>query len=204
MDFCWDVAKCVLDGVDFLHTTMNLVHTDIKLENILLTDLECDGNMPSSYGVKLCDFGGATYDNERKGRVVNTRQYRAPEVILDLGWSTPSDIWSVGCVLAEVSSGELLFATHGNTEHLAIVERRVGPFPRHMVDRSPLRRNFTQSGAVDLQRLSRKERRYVEGRGRLEEEFVGEWGSLVRGVLQIDPGRRWKAGECLKRFFEFN
>ena len=51
---------------------------------------------------------------------------------------------------------------------------------------------------------SMQERRYVEGRGRLEEEFVGEWGSLVRGVLQIDPGRRWKAGECLKRFFEFN
>jgi serine/threonine protein kinase len=42
------------------------------------------------------DFGGATYDNKKKSSVVNTRQYRAPEVILGTGWSMPSDLWSVG------------------------------------------------------------------------------------------------------------
>ena len=53
----------------------------------------------------MIDFGGATYDNDpRKSTVVNTRQYRGPEVILEIGWSFPSDVWSAGCIIAEVSS----------------------------------------------------------------------------------------------------
>ena len=53
----------------------------------------------------VIDFGGATYGNDKsKSRIVNTRQYRGPEVTLELGWSFPSDMWSAGCILAEVSS----------------------------------------------------------------------------------------------------
>jgi serine/threonine protein kinase len=49
--------------------------------------------VPVSTRIKLIDFGGATYDDEKKSSVVNTRQYRAPEVILGIGWSFPSDLW---------------------------------------------------------------------------------------------------------------
>lgn len=59
----------------------------------------------------MIDFGGATYDDESKSSIINTRQYRSPEVILGLGWSYPSDIWSAGCIIAELYLGELLFAT---------------------------------------------------------------------------------------------
>lgn len=60
----------------------------------------------------VIDFGGATYDNDpSKSRIVNTRQYRSPEVTLELGWSFPSDVWSAGCIIAEVYSGDLLFDT---------------------------------------------------------------------------------------------
>jgi serine/threonine protein kinase len=59
----------------------------------------------------VIDFGGATYDHESKSSIINTRQYRSPEVILGLGWSYPSDIWSAGCIIAELYLGELLFAT---------------------------------------------------------------------------------------------
>jgi dual-specificity kinase/CDC-like kinase len=59
----------------------------------------------------VIDFGGATYDDEYKSTVINTRQYRGPEVILETGWSFPSDMWSAGCLIAEIYSGELLFAT---------------------------------------------------------------------------------------------
>ena len=37
------------------------------------------------------------------------KKYRAPEVILGLGWSFPSDLWSAGCIIAELYTGELLF-----------------------------------------------------------------------------------------------
>ena len=85
--------------------------------------------VPSSLRIKIIDFGGATYDNEHKSSLINTRQYRAPEVILALGWSMPSDLWSAGCIISELATGELLFGTHDNAEHLALMEKTVGALP---------------------------------------------------------------------------
>lgn len=48
--------------------------------------------------VRLIDFGSATFDNEHHSTIVSTRHYRAPEVILELGWSQPCDVWSIGYV----------------------------------------------------------------------------------------------------------
>lgn len=59
----------------------------------------------------VIDFGGATFENQHKSSIINTRQYRAPEVVLDCGWDVSSDMWSVGCILMEMYTGELLFGT---------------------------------------------------------------------------------------------
>lgn len=53
---------------------------------------------------------------------MSTRHYRAPEIILGLGWSFPCDIWSIGCILVEFFTGDALFQTHDNLEHLAMME----------------------------------------------------------------------------------
>jgi serine/threonine protein kinase len=118
-------ADQLLQAVAFLHG-MRLIHTDLKLENVLLvsrepfaltskpTSVRRTGERvlaPASTALKLIDFGGATFDWEHKSSLINTRQYRAPEVILGLGWSMPSDVWSAGCILMELYTGELLFQT---------------------------------------------------------------------------------------------
>lgn len=94
-----DFAKQLLETLEFLHS-FGLIHTDLKPENILLVngrEVTYKGHtIPESTRIKVIDFGGATYDNEKKSSVVNTRQYRAPEVILGVGWSMPSDLWSIG------------------------------------------------------------------------------------------------------------
>jgi serine/threonine protein kinase len=59
----------------------------------------------------VIDFGGATFEHQRKSSIIQTRQYRAPEVILNTGWDAASDMWSVGCILMEMYTGELLFQT---------------------------------------------------------------------------------------------
>lgn len=112
-------------AVAFLHA-MGLVHTDLKLENVLLVSRAklqpstketsarngAASLVPQSTEIKLIDFGGATYVHEsKKTSLINTRQYRSPEVILGMEWSTPSDIWSIGCMLMELYTGELLFPT---------------------------------------------------------------------------------------------
>ena len=97
--------------------------------------------------IKIIDFGGATYEKEHHTAIINTRQYRAPEVILSkdramlslIGcqkWDMKSDIWSMACILAELYTGEMFFSTHENLEHLAMMEKAFGPLPRHMADKS--------------------------------------------------------------------
>lgn len=74
--------------------------------------------------IKLIDFGGATYANERHTDIIATRQYRAPEVILENNsWNEKSDIWSMACILAEIYTGELFYDTDENLEHLAMIEK---------------------------------------------------------------------------------
>ena len=94
-----DFAKQLLETLEFLHS-FRLIHTDLKPENILLLngrEVNYKGRkIPECTRIKVIDFGGATYDNGKKSSIVNTRQYRAPEVILGTGWSMPSDLWSVG------------------------------------------------------------------------------------------------------------
>lgn len=122
---------------------LNLIHTDLKPENILLVantyqTFTYHRHVPSSStqiqriakqrrvlldtDIRLIDFGSATFDDEYHSSVVSTRHYRAPEIILNLGWSFPCDIWSIGCILVEFFTGDALFQTHDNLEHLAMME----------------------------------------------------------------------------------
>ncbi len=86
--------------------------------------------------VRLIDFGSATFDWEHHSKVVSTRHYRAPEVILELGWAQPCDVWSVGCIMFELYLGFTLFQTHDNREHLAMMEKILGIIPERLSRRS--------------------------------------------------------------------
>ncbi|KAI3645779.1 hypothetical protein MP228_008707 [Amoeboaphelidium protococcarum] len=86
--------------------------------------------------IKLIDFGSAIYDHDRHSTTVQTRHYRAPEVILKLGWSFPCDIWSIGCILGEMLCGEAMFQTHDDLEHLKIMEILLGPLDGKLVCQS--------------------------------------------------------------------
>ena len=64
----------------------------------------------------------ATWDHEHHSSLINTRQYRAPEVmILNREWDQKSDLWGIACVIIEIYSGRLLFDTHSTYEHLAMI-----------------------------------------------------------------------------------
>ena len=140
LGFDWRCASSVLHD-------LNLIHTDLKPENILLVGnsyqtFTYNRNIPSSSTtvqrvarqrrvlldteIRLIDFGSATFDDEYHSTVVSTRHYRAPEIILNLGWSYPCDIWSIGCILVEFFTGDALFQTHDNLEHLAMMESVCG------------------------------------------------------------------------------
>ena len=89
--------------------------------------------MPKSTEIKIIDFGGAVYFSENRTGIINTRQYRSPEVILGCcPWDEKSDVWSIACILSELYNGELLFGTHDNEEHLCLIQKVCGKFPLWM------------------------------------------------------------------------
>ena len=156
--------------------------------------------------MKVIDFGGATYDNEKKSSIVNTRQYRAPEVILGWGWSYPSDLWSAGCIVAELYAGELLFATHDNAEHLALMERAVGPFQIDLLEHSnsSLARECFDSrgwhrirGVLSPRSIEHVRKMMPVEQMILEHDRPTGLGRLLRSLLTIDPKRRATAREAL-------
>eukprot|EP00246_Nothoceros_aenigmaticus_P011650 TRINITY_DN3259_c0_g1_i2.p1 TRINITY_DN3259_c0_g1~~TRINITY_DN3259_c0_g1_i2.p1 ORF type:complete len:203 (-),score=14.49 TRINITY_DN3259_c0_g1_i2:1017-1625(-) len=144
VDLVRDFGRQLLESVAYMHE-LTLIHTDLKPENILLVSSDYvkrpsqtgSGKVwkriPKSSEIKVIDFGSATFENHYHCSVVSTRHYRAPEVILGLGWSYPCDLWSIGCILVELCSGDALFQTHENLEHLAMMERVLGPIPHQMI-----------------------------------------------------------------------
>lgn len=140
-----NLARQLLKSVAFLHD-LNLIHTDLKPENILLVDSASTPypyrkgkqmktrNILKDTSIRLIDFGSAIFSDEYHSSVVSTRHYRAPEIILGTGWSFPCDMWSIGCILVEFCTGEALFQTHDNLEHLALMQRVIGKeFTKSMI-----------------------------------------------------------------------
>ena len=117
-------------AVRFLHSH-DLIHCDIKLNNVAVVP-------PRPYQglhVKLIDFGSVR--KMKRGRpnsaVVQTRSHRAPEVHLSCGWEKPVDLWSLGCIVAELHLGSVLFPASSLQESLAVIGTLCGAFPPKMV-----------------------------------------------------------------------
>jgi len=131
-----DLMWQILCGLDFLHSH-RIVHRDIKPQNILISN---NGTL------KLADFGLARiYDfNVLLTSTVVTLWYRAPEVLLGTSYATPIDIWSCGCILAELYNRTPLFPGKYETDQLAKIFQIIGtPSVAEWPEKSPvLRKNF--------------------------------------------------------------
>lgn len=114
----------LLRGLKYIHSA-NVIHRDLKPANVLVNN-NCD--------LKICDFGLARIDNNLdRGNVsalteyVATRWYRAPEVMLAASqYSIAMDLWSVGCILAELFSGKPLLPGKDYRHQLLLLFQLLG------------------------------------------------------------------------------
>ena len=110
------IARHVLVALDFLHGTSQLIHTDLKPENVLLNFTIGTGIGHSAdvagldTRVLLTDFVIANWQQKRFTNDIQTRQYRCPDVMLGLPLDAPVDIWSHACMIFELLTGDFLFA----------------------------------------------------------------------------------------------
>ncbi len=65
--------------------------------------------------------------------LIQTRHYRAPEVVLEMHWKRPVDVWSIGCVILEFLYGSMVFNTHCPIDHLNQMQKMIGPMPPKLI-----------------------------------------------------------------------
>lgn len=99
-------AAQLLLAINYLHD-MNVVHRDIKLENVLIE--------PSGY-IKLADLGVSALSDEPLGRLCGTTEYMSPEMIHSLTYGKSTDWWSYGIFVWEMSFGETPFYRYRHNE----------------------------------------------------------------------------------------
>ncbi|CAG9789497.1 unnamed protein product [Diatraea saccharalis] len=175
-----------LQGVAYCHRH-NCIHRDVKPENILLT---------SEGVVKLCDFGFARMisPGESYTDYVATRWYRAPELLVgDTMYSTPVDVWAIGCVFAELLSSEALWPGKSDLDQLYLIRKTLGDLlPRHMTIFS--QNTFFQGMALPeptvIEPLEKKiPQRYANN------ELVIDF---LQKCLDKDPMMRWTCEQLLR------
>uniref|UniRef100_A0A1I8HGU3 Protein kinase domain-containing protein n=1 Tax=Macrostomum lignano TaxID=282301 RepID=A0A1I8HGU3_9PLAT len=154
--------------------------------------------------IRLIDFGSATFDHEHHTKIVSTRHYRAPEVVLELGWSHPCDVWSIACIVFELYTGECLFMTHDNLEHLAMMERCFGRLPTRMIEASPKTKYFHRGRLAwkwgGAETAVQPLRRYTQLPDSREHRLLFD---LLEDLFEYEPRRRAPLGEAIHHpFFE--
>ncbi|KAH6581894.1 hypothetical protein BASA50_009641 [Batrachochytrium salamandrivorans] len=117
-------AYQILRGLAFVHSA-GVIHRDLKPGNILINE-NCD--------LKICDFGLARITESLMTGYVSTRYYRAPEIMLTWQrYDKAVDVWSAGCILAEMINEVPLFAGKNHVDQFAQIVRILGSPPEHVV-----------------------------------------------------------------------
>jgi serine/threonine protein kinase len=94
------IASQLIEALSFIHK-FGMIHADLKPENILFVSYE-------QCFVKIVDFGSAQFTTDKQSFYIQSRAYRAPEIILGLEYSTAIDIFSLGAVIFETWTGYVL------------------------------------------------------------------------------------------------
>ncbi|ETO32262.1 CDC-like kinase 4 isoform 1, partial [Reticulomyxa filosa] len=207
------LARQIIKGVAYVHK-LDIIITDLKPENIVLENDEAishtssNGQLyytPKDCSIRLIDFGSAVFGrNLHHTHLIQTRHYRAPEVVYHMGWSFSADIWSIGCILIELISGKMLFNTHDSVDHLNQMSTCIGPPPEQFlnkIDDGTWDEYYTSDGRLKLAaaRVSPVQckplREYFTKFGNdLEAKQLFD---LVCHMLQWDPSARITAEQAL-------
>lgn len=184
-----------LEALQYLHN-LGLIHCDLKPENILVKSY-------SRCEVKVIDLGSSCFETDHLCSYVQSRSYRAPEVILGLSYDKKIDIWSLGCILAELCTGNVLFQNDSPATLLARVIGIIGPIGQSMLAKGrDTYKYFTKNHMLyernqESNRLEYLIPKKTSLRHRLP---MGDQGFIdfVAHLLEVNPKKRPSASEALK------
>lgn len=126
IEVCKSFTRCLLNSLEFLHS-LRIIHSDLKPSNLVFSS---DTNNP----LKIIDFGTSSFFEDLHSSYIQSRYYRAPEVILKIGLTQASDMWSLGCVVYELVTGCILFQGKNENEVLKLIVKYKGKPPQDMIN----------------------------------------------------------------------
>lgn len=144
-------AQQLCTALMFLSTPeLNIIHCDLKPENILL----CNAKRSA---IKIVDFGSSCQLGQRIYQYIQSRFYRSPEILLGIPYDLSIDMWSLGCILVEMHTGEPLFSGANEVDQMNKIIEVLGMPPEHLLDEGNKTPKFFER-SVDGRHTLRKPR----------------------------------------------
>lgn len=174
-----------------------VIHCDLKPENILVRH-------PMHSEIKVIDFGSSCFENEKVYTYIQSRFYRSPEVILGMTYGLPIDMWSIGCILAELFTGVPIFPGENEQEQLACIMEVFGPPEKHLIEKSTRKKLFFDSLGKPRLTVSSKGRRRRPSSKTLQQVLKCDdepFLDFLTRCLKWDPERRIKPEEAIRHEF---
>lgn len=174
-----------------------VIHCDLKPENILLAH-------PMHSEIKVIDFGSSCFENQKVYTYIQSRFYRSPEVILGMTYGLPIDMWSLGCILAELYTGVPIFPGENEQEQLACIMEVFGPPEKHLIEKSTRRKLFFDSLGKPRLTVSSKGRRRRPSSKTLQQVLKCDdepFLDFLTRCMRWDPERRLRPDEAVRHEF---
>ncbi|ERF77208.1 Mitogen-activated protein kinase HOG1 [Endocarpon pusillum Z07020] len=170
----------ILRGLKYVHSA-GVVHRDLKPSNILVNE-NCD--------LKICDFGLARIQDPQMTGYVSTRYYRAPEIMLTWQkYDVEVDIWSAGCIFAEMLEGKPLFPGKDHVNQFSIITELLGTPPADVIETI-----CSENTLRFVQSLPKRERQPLANKFKNADPLAID---LLEKMLVFDPRKRVSAGQGL-------
>ncbi|KAF7559063.1 hypothetical protein G7046_g5092 [Stylonectria norvegica] len=170
----------IMRGLKYVHSA-GVVHRDLKPSNILVNE-NCD--------LKICDFGLARIQDPQMTGYVSTRYYRAPEIMLTWQkYDVEVDIWSAGCIFAEMLEGKPLFPGKDHVNQFSIITELLGTPPDDVINTIA-----SENTLRFVKSLPKRERQPLKNKFKNADESAID---LLERMLVFDPKKRITATEAL-------
>uniref|UniRef100_A0A8B9UN54 dual-specificity kinase n=1 Tax=Anas zonorhyncha TaxID=75864 RepID=A0A8B9UN54_9AVES len=186
-------TQCVLRCLQVLYQE-RIIHCDLKPENILLYH-------KGQGSVKVIDFGSSCYEHQRVYTYVQSRFYRSPEVILGHPYAMAVDMWSLGCIMAELYTGYPLFPGENEVDQLACIMEVLGLPPADFIQAASRKRTFFDSkGFPKSITNSKGKKRCPDSKDLSTVLKTHDAGFLdfLKGCLMWEPAQRMTPDEAMK------
>ena len=159
--------------------------------------------------IKLTDFGTSINFSNINKKEIQTRYYRAPEVILKCNYNYKVDMWSLGCVIFELLTGNILFdpkktrESNRDRNHIKLIYEIIGELPKNMIKESErnkvfFKRNGLLKGIAQINHNPLNNILNNKFKNKIPKNELLLLIDFMKKLLEIDPNKRFDSLQCLK------